>query len=141
MEEKNKLKKNKLKNGIKKTLAIGISGALALSVLIPAGWHALKGEKNIDESILNPPPIVMEIDEELPQEETSEQEKEKMGLRKRLKLALYGFFSAIGLWFAKKIPWKKIFNKKNLIILLVLIGVGLAVYFILPEVWEDCPWN
>ncbi len=43
-------------------------------------------------------------------------------------------------FFATKIPWKKIFNKRNLIILLVLVAIFLLAKYVLPE-FVDVPWG
>ena len=94
-----------------------------------------------EEFLSSPPPVVMtveEVDEAVVEETTEEEEKvRKIGFFTRLKLAFYSFCAAIGAWFAHKIPWKKIFNKRNLYILLALICLGIAAYYLLPVIAEQ----
>lgn len=94
-----------------------------------------------EEFLSSPPPVVMtveEVDDAVVEETAEEEEKvRKMGFFTRLKLAFYSFCAAIGAWFAYKIPWKKIFNKRNLYILLALICLGIAAYYLLPVIAEQ----
>ena len=100
--------------------------------------------KMAEELFSAPAPVVMTIDEvdaAIAEESAGEEEKvKKMGFFARLKLAFYSFCAAFSAWVAHKIPWKKIFNKRNFYIVLTLVCLGLAAYYLLPLVWEDCPF-
>ena len=99
--------------------------------------------KMAEELFSAPAPVVMTIDEvdEAIVEESAEEEKvKKMGLFTRIKLAFYSLCAAFSAWVAHKIPWKKIFNKRNFYIVLTLVCLGLAAYYLLPLVWEECPF-
>ncbi len=97
--------------------------------------------KPVDELISVPAPVVMSVDEmdEAVVEETSESEEKirKLGFFTRLKLAFYSFCAAVSAWIAHKIPWKKIFNKRNFYILIAMVCLGLAAYYLLPLVLEN----
>ncbi|MBQ4649740.1 MAG: hypothetical protein IJB73_03455 [Firmicutes bacterium] len=96
--------------------------------------------KDINSEIFNPTPVVMTIEEAseaIVEEETDvEEEVKKKGFFVRLKMAIYGFFAACAAWVAHKIPWKKIFNRRNFYILLALVCTGLAVYFLWPVITD-----
>lgn len=99
----------------------------------------------INDEVLNAPaPVVMTIDEAadvITEESPAEEEKiKKMGFFTKLKLGFYSLCAAFSAWFAHKIPWKKIFNKRNLYILLAIICLGLAAHFLLPLAWEEYPF-
>ena len=100
--------------------------------------------KMAEELFSAPAPVVMtidEVDEAIVEESAGEEEKvKKMGLFTRIKLAFYSLCAAFSAWVAHKIPWKKIFNKRNFYIVLTLVCLGLAAYYLLPLVWEECPF-
>ena len=72
--------------------------------------------------------------------EEDEQEEKKRGFFSWLKIWFYGMLTGIAGFFATKIPWKKIFTKRNLIILLVLVAVFLLAKYALPY-FVDVPWG
>ena len=89
--------------------------------------------ENIDSQIFSPTPVVMtveEIPDAITEEKTEEEETKKKSFFLSLKMAIYGFLAACTAWILHKIPWKKIFNKRNLYILLAVICLGLAAYFL-----------
>lgn len=100
--------------------------------------------KMAEELFSAPAPVVMtidEVDDAIVEESTEEEEKvRKLGFFARLKLAFYSFCAAFSAWVAHKIPWKKIFNKRNFYIVLALVCLGFAAYYLLPLVWEECPF-
>ncbi len=111
------------------------AAAAALTLIAAASLLPGKAEpaQLTDPDVLNPAPIVMTIeepDDAVVEEETSEEEekKQKMGFFTRLKLAFYAFCAGAGAWLAHKIPWSKIFNKRNLIILLILAAAGILIW-------------
>ena len=125
MERRNLFKKNAV---VKLAAAAAALTLIAAASLLPA---RAEPAQLTDPDVLNPDPVVMiveEADEAVIEEETSEEEekKQKMGFVTRLKLAFYAFCA--GAWIAHKIPWGKIFNKRNLIIVLVLAAAGILAW-------------
>lgn len=124
--------KSLFKNGaiVKAAATVAALTLIATASLIPAKSEPVPLPGS---DILNPDPIVMELAEEVDavvEEETAEEEekKQKLGFFTRLKLAFYAFCAAAGAWIAHKIPWRKIFNKRNAVIVLVLAVVLLLAY-------------
>ena len=130
-----------LKNStiLKAAAAVAAVAVIAAVSLIPAKEAAVE---TIDPEVLNPNPVVMTLEEAedaVVEEDAAEEEekKQKLGFFTKLKLAFYAFCAACGAWFAHKIPWKKIFNKWTLIIVLLLAAVGVLVYHVgLPALTE-----
>ena len=125
-------KRNLIKNGAVVKLAAAVA---ALTLIAAASLLPAKAEpaQLTDPDVLNPAPVVMtieEADEAVIEEESSEDEekKQKMGIFTRMKLAFYTFCAGAGAWIAHKIPWGKIFNKRNLIIVLVLAAAGILAW-------------
>ena len=125
-------KRNLIKNGAVIKLAAAVA---ALTLIAAASLLPSKAEpaQLTDPDVLNPVPVVMtieEADEAVIEEESSDEEekKQKMGFFTRLKLAFYAFCAGAGAWIAHKIPWGKIFNKRNLIIVLVLAAAGILAW-------------
>lgn len=126
--------KSLFKNGaiVKAAAAVAALTLIAAATLIP---EKPEPAQLTDPNLLNPDPIVMELVEEadaVVEEETQEEEekKQKLGFFTRLKLAFYAFCAAAGAWIAHKIPWRKIFSKRNAIIVLVLAVTLLLVYHV-----------
>lgn len=137
--------KKTAKKGLKKTLktaaACGAAVALLVSLVIPSGIDAIQNASSSPgDKLMSPPPVVMELDDGgdavTEESQDEEQEEKKMGFFKRLKLALYGFLAGIGGFFATKVPWKKVFCKRNLIIYAILIILALIIRFFGPQIWE-----
>jgi len=125
-------RKTLFRNGaiVKAAATVDALTLIAAASLIPAKSEPVQ---LTDPDLLNPDPIVMELAEEVDavvEEETAEEEekKQKLGFFTKLKLSFYAFCAACGAWIAHKIPWKKIFNKRNAIIVLVLAVVILLAY-------------
>ena len=126
------------KNLFKNSAAVKLAAtAVALTLIAAASLIPAKSEpvQLTDPNLLNQDPIVMELAEEadaIVEEETAEEEekKQKLGFFTRLKLAFYAFCAAAGAWIAHKIPWRKIFNKRNAIIVLVLAAALLLAYHV-----------
>lgn len=125
-------KRNLIKNGavIKLAAAVAALTLIAAASLLPA---KAEPAQLTDPDVLNPAPVVMtieEADEAVIEEESSDEEekKQKMGFFTRLKLAFYAFCAGAGAWIAHKIPWGKIFNKRNLIIVLVLAAAVILAW-------------
>lgn len=124
------------KNLFKNSAAVKLAAtAVALTLIAAASLIPAKSEpvQLTDPNLLNQDPIVMELAEKadaIVEEETAEEEekKQKLGFFTRLKLAFYAFCAAAGAWIAHKIPWRKIFNKRNAVIVLVLAVVLLLAY-------------
>ena len=136
MEKKNFLKKNTV---LKAAAAVAAVAVIAAVSLIPAKEPAAEAA---DPEVLNPNPVVMTLEEAedtVIEEETAEEEekKQKLGFFTKLKLAFYAFCAACGAWIAHKIPWKKIFNKRNLILVLVLAAAFFAAKYIGMPMLED----
>lgn len=120
------------------------AAAAALTLIAAATLLPAKPEpaQLTDPQLLSPDPVVMaveDVDDAVIEEETSEEEekKQKLGFFTRLKLAFYAFCAGAGAWIAHKIPWKKIFNKRNLIIVLVLAAAGILAWYVgLPALSE-----
>ena len=108
--------------------------AAAAFVVASSITPAPEAPQDINSEIFNPPPVVMTIEEApeaIVEEETqAEEEVKKKGFFFKLKMAIYGFFAACAAWVAHKIPWKKIFNKRNAIIVLTLAVVLLLAYYV-----------
>ena len=126
--------KSLFKNGaiVKAAATVAALTLIATASLIPAKSEPVPLPGS---DILNPDPIVMELAEEVDavvEEETAEEEekKQKLGFFTRLKLAFYAFCAAAGAWIAHKLPWRKIFNKRNAIIVLVLAAALLLAYHV-----------
>lgn len=135
------------KKGAKKTLLKAVAVAVSTGLLAVGAVAALDnigGPGPNAHEIAEPEPIVLEIDEAdmLDESETEEdtQEEKKRGVFGWLKVWFYGMITGIAGFFATKIPWKKIFNKRNLIILLVLVAIFLLAKYVLPE-FVDVPWG
>ena len=69
-----------------------------------------------------------------------EQTAKKRGFFSWLKIWFYGLCAGIAAFFATKIPWKKIFTKRNFVILLVLVLLFLFARYLLPY-FVDVPWG
>ena len=136
-------KKKDAKKTLTKAVAVGVSAGL-LTVGAVAALDNLQNPGEGLNEISEPDPIVLEIDEPDMAEENSseeeEQEEKKRGFFSWLKIWFYGLLAGITGFFATKIPWKKIFTKRNLIILLVIVLVFLAGRYILPY-FVDVPWG
>ena len=135
------------KKGAKKTLLKAVAVAVSTGLLAVGAVAALDnigGPGPSAHEIAEPEPIVLEIDEAdmLDESETEEdtEEEKKRGFFGWLKVWFYGMITGIAGFFATKIPWKKIFNKRNLIILLVLVAIFLLAKYVLPE-FVDVPWG
>ena len=93
-----------------------------------------------DPQVLSPDPVVLEIEEPADavlEEEQEEEKKQKLGFFTRLKLAFYAFCAGAGAWIAHKIPWGKIFNKRNAVIFLILAVIGILAWYVgLPALSE-----
>ena len=141
-EEKNK-KKNAVRKTVKKAVAVGVGTGL-LTVGAVAALDNFPTHGTGISQITDPDPVVLEIDEaDMAGENDSEeeqQEQKKRSIFSWLKLWLYGMITGIVGFFATKIPWKKIFTKRNLIILLILIAVFLFAKYLLPY-FADVPWG
>lgn len=117
------------KRVIKGAAMIAAVAVMATAALIPAKTEELE----VEPVTLQPDPVVMILDEpaDAVVEETQEEEEErKLSFIQKLKIAVYGFFAVCAGWIAHKIPWKKIFNKKTLILVGILVVLGLAAYHI-----------
>ena len=95
-----------------------------------------------DPELLNPNPVVITLEEApeaVVEEEAQEEEekKQKLGLIARMKLAFYAFCAGAGAWIASRIPWGKIFNKRNLILVLVIAAIFLLMKYIGLPLLED----
>ena len=143
LPEEKKKKKNAVTKTLKKAVAVGVgAGLLTVGAVAALDNHpeASPGSSQFNE----PAPIVLEIDEtDMDASENSEeeqQEEKKRGLFSWLKIWFYGLFAGIAGFFATKIPWRKIFTKRNFAILLVLVVLFLCARFILPY-FVDVPWG
>ena len=141
--EKNVRRPKLLKRTLIKATAVAISTGL-LAVGAVAALDNLPGNSSPTPQVAEPDPIVLEIDEadmaENGDTEDEQQEEKKRGFFSYLKIWFYGLLAGIAGFFATKIPWKKIFTKRNLIILLVLILLFLFAKYILPY-FADVPWG
>ena len=133
-------KRNLMKNSavVKVAAAVAALTLIAAASLLPA---KAEPAQLTDPQVLSPDPVVMEIEEPddavIEEEETEEEKKQKMGFFTRLKLAFYAFCAGAGAWIAHKIPWGKIFNKRNAIIVLILAAVGILTWYVgLPALSE-----
>jgi len=116
---------------------------VAVSAMLPAADQpAPQADGNGLNGALNPNPVVMTVEEmadAVVEEETSEDEErqKKLSFFQKLKLAVYGFFAACGAWVLHKIPWKKIFTRRNLFLALLAAALVLTVYHVgLPALEE-----
>ena len=141
--EEKKKKKNTVGKTVKKAVAVGV-GAGLLTVGAVAALDNLPEVGSGTPQFNDPAPVVLEIDEtDMDTSEDSEeeqQEEKKRGFFNWLKIWFYGLIGGITAFFATKIPWKKIFTKRNFIILLVLIVLFLCAKYILPY-YMDVPWG
>jgi hypothetical protein len=137
-------KRNLLKNSMILRSAASVTAIvlIAAASLIPA---KAEPAQLTDPNLLNPAPIVMTIEEPAEaviEEETEEEvKKQKLGFFASLKLAFYAFCAGAGAWLASRIPWGKIFNKRNAVIVLLLAAIMLAYRFGLPAVMEAMAIN
>ena len=135
--------KKKGKKTLVKLVAVAVSTGL-LAVGAVAALDNLQDPGPKLNEVTEPDPIVLEIDEaemiEENNEDEDEQEEKKRGVFAWLKIWFYGMLTGIAGFFATKIPWKKIFTKRNLIILLVLIALFLFAKYLLPY-FADVPWG
>jgi hypothetical protein len=141
--EEKKKKKSAVRRTIKKAVAVGV-GAGLLTVGAVAALDNLPEVGSGAPQFNDPAPVVLEIDEtDMDTSEDSEeeqQEEKKRGFFNWLKIWFYGLIGGIAAFFATKIPWKKIFTKRNFIILLVLVVLFLCAKYILPY-YMDVPWG
>ena len=141
--EEKKKKKNTVGKTVKKAVAVGV-GAGLLTVGAVAALDNLPEVGSGTPQFNDPAPVVLEIDEtDMDTSEDSEeeqQEEKKRGFFNWLKIWFYGLIGGITAFFATKIPWKKIFTKRNFIILLVLVVLFLCAKYILPY-YMDVPWG
>ena len=141
--EEKKKKKNTVGKTVKKAVAVGV-GAGLLTVGAVADLDNLPEVGSGTPQFNDPAPVVLEIDEtDMDTSEDSEeeqQEEKKRGFFNWLKIWFYGLIGGITAFFATKIPWKKIFTKRNFIILLVLVVLFLCAKYILPY-FMDVPWG
>ena len=120
-------------------LAIAV---VAVSALMPSQAEPVRQlEGDALNKALNPNPVVMTIDETaeaVVEEETEEEsQKRRLSFFQRVKLAVYGFFAACGAWVLHKIPWKKIFTRRNLFLALLAVALCLTAYYVgLPALEE-----
>ena len=141
--EEKKKKNDIVENTVKKAVAVGV-GAGLLTVGAVAALDNLPEVGSGTPQFNEPAPVVLEIDEtDMDTSEDSEeeqQEEKKRGFFNWLKIWFYGLIGGITAFFATKIPWKKIFTKRNFIILLVLVVLFLCAKYILPY-YMDVPWG
>ena len=132
----------------KKTLVKAVAVAISTGLLAVGAVAALDNINNSGPSLQNvaePDPIVLDIDEtdmadQSESGDEDEQEEKKRGFFSWLKIWFYGMLTGIAGFFATKIPWKKIFTKRNLIILLVIVILFLFARYLLPY-FVDVPWG
>ena len=138
--EEKKKKKSKVKKTVKTAVAVGV-GAGLLTVGAVAALDNLPENSTGFSSINEPDPVVLDIDEADMEDESEseEQQEKKRGVFSWLKIWFYGLIAGIAGFFATKIPWKKIFTRRNLIILLVLVAIFLLGKYLLPY-FVDVPW-
>ena len=122
---------------MKATAALIAAAAFVVASMATPAPDAAK----LNEEVFNTPaPVVMtieEVDEAIVEESTEEEERvRKLSFFQRLKLGFYSLCAACAAWVAHKIPWKKIFNKRNFYILLTLVCLGLAAYYLWPVLSE-----
>ena len=136
-------KKKHAKKSLLKVVAVAVSTGL-LAVGAVAALDNIQGPGSGLAEISEPDPVVLDIDEaDMADESESEedtQEEKKRGFFSWLKIWFYGMLTGIAGFFATKIPWKKIFNKRNLIILMVLVVIFLLGKYVLPY-YVDVPWG
>ncbi len=141
--EEKKKKKSAVRRTVKKAVAVGV-GAGLLTVGAVAALDNLPDMEATIPEYTEPAPITLDIDEtDMDTSENSEeeqQEEKKRGFFSWLKIWFYGLIGGIAAFFATKIPWKKIFTKRNFIILLVLVVLFLCAKYLLPY-FMDVPWG
>ena len=126
-------KKHLLKNStiIKAAAAMTAVALITAASLLPAKTEPAQ---ITDPNLINPAPVVMTLEEPaeavIEEEAEEEEKKHKLNFFQRLKMAFIGFFVACGAWLASRIPWRKIFNKRNAIIVLVLAACILLAYYV-----------
>ena len=134
MERRNILKNNTV---LKAAAAAAAVALIAAASLLPA---KAEPAQLTDPQVLSPDPVVLEIEEPADavlEEEQEEEKKQKLGFFTRLKLAFYAFCAGAGAWIAHKIPWGKIFNKRNAVIFLILAVIGILAWYVgLPALSE-----
>lgn len=127
MERRNLLKNNTV---LKAAAAAAAVALIAAASLLPA---KAEPAQLTDPQVLSPDPVVLEIEEPadaVVEEEQEEEKKQKLGFFTRLKLAFYAFCAGAGAWIAHKIPWGKIFNKRNAVIFLILAVIGILAWYV-----------
>ena len=133
--EEKKKKNDIVEKTVKKAVAVGV-GAGLLTVGAVAALDNLPEVGPSAPQFSEPAPIVLEIDEtDMDSSENTEeeqQEEKKRGFFSWLKIWFYGLCAGIAAFFATKIPWKKIFTKRNFVILLVLVLLFLCARSLLP---------
>ena len=143
IEEKREGTRKVIKRNLKKGVAVAISTGL-LAVGSAAALDHLPESGHGAPQVAEPDPVVLEIDEadmaENSGSEDEQQEEKKRGIFSYLKIWFYGMIAGLAGFFATKVPWKKIFTKRNLIILLVLILLFLFAKYLLPY-FADVPWG
>ncbi|MBR6472504.1 MAG: hypothetical protein IKS99_02090 [Firmicutes bacterium] len=144
IKETIEVKKKHVKKSILKVVAVAVSTGL-LAVGAVAALDNLQGPGSGLSQVTEPEPVVLDIDEaDMTDESDSgtedEQQEKKRGFFSWLKIWFYGVLTGIAGFFATKIPWRKIFTKRNLIILLVLVAVFLCAKYLLPQ-FVDVPWG
>ena len=134
-------KRNLLKNGIilKSAAAVAAVALIAAASLLPAKPEPAQLN---DPDVLNPNPVVMTLeaaDDAVVEEENAgeEERKQKPGFFQRMQLAFYAFCAGAGAWLASRIPWRKIFSKRTLIIVLLLAAAFLLVKYVGLPVLEE----
>ena len=141
--KENKFKLSKLKKTGLKAVAVGVAAGL-LSVGAVAALDHIPTTSSGAPEYSDPAPVVLEIDEtdmtDESEDEEESQEEKKRGFFSWLKVWFYGLIAGISGFFATKIPWKKIFTKRNMIILLVLVLIFLFARYLLPY-FADVPWG
>ncbi len=141
--EEKKKKKSAVRRTVKKAVAVGV-GAGLLTVGAVAALDNLPQAGSGTPQFSDPAPVTLDIDEtdmaESEDTEEEQQEEKKRGFFSWLKIWFYGLIGGITAFFATKIPWKKIFTKRNFVILLVLVVVFLCAKYILPY-YVNVPWG
>lgn len=127
---------------IRAAAAVVAIAVVAVAAMVPSQAEpARQLEGDALNQALNPNPVVMTLEETadaVVEEETEEEtQKRRLSFFQRVKLAVYGFFAACGAWVLHKIPWKKIFTRRNLFLALLILALGLTAYYVgLPALEE-----